>query len=910
MNRKELKQQGKEKYLNYKKKKKAFKDSLASMSREEKKQAKKEFKLNRKREKKAFKESLKTMDKEEKKVAKKRYKYFKKYKRRKIKYSVLGFFAILLIILGIKVKPIISDVSELFAVDINTDSHEAIQMREEGEKLAKEITDEGIILIKNNENLLPLKDKKLNVFGAGAYDMRLAGGGSGAADVSRAINIFDAFTQSGIVYNDELFNMYSELGFSTEIESQSGLLGVITGLIFGGNEDEPEISYLTNEVINNAKDFSSNALIVLTSDSVEATDANDEQLTVKGNKLKLIEKVSNNFENVIIVVNAGNTLELGFIEEHPSIKSVLYIGTPGATGPLSLAEIIAGKVNPSGHLSDTLVYDNSTAPGTENFGDFEYENFKMSKLEYEEGIYIGYRYYETRYKDNDEKYDENVLYPFGHGLSYTDFKWSLENHSVDDENVTLDVVVENIGDVPGKDVVQVYYEPPYYEGGIEKSAISLVEFEKTKLLKPGESQMINISFKLRDMASWDMIVEEAYVLDPGTYKINVSENVHKTVDSFSFDLDNKITYHKSLTGYAYKNQFEYASGDLTYLSRNNWEGTYPTSEDINLKASKKLIESYNKTPMKVEGEMTTLNANNNIQLKDLKGLSYDDPKWDLFMNQFKKEELIKFFTRGGWKTVGIDRLGIPSTKIFDGPAGLNYFFGNMTAAAYPSELTLASTWNDKLIYKMGVSMGKEANAYDVQGIYAPAMNIHRTAYGGRNFEYFSEDPILSGKMGTAIIEGIQSQDVLVTMKHFILNEQEVNARSGLFLFANEQSIRELYLKPFEYAETNTDVTGVMSSFIHVGHKWSGGNEELLQNVLRGEWGFKGFVTTDAFFGFMDPYKALKNGNDLLLTNITATQTENELLEIYESDPVGVSKSLKDRVHTVLYNILNKTKAVK
>lgn len=910
MKKKELRAVAKARYITYLERKKVRRAELKSMSFEERVSAKKADKAVVKEEKSARKSEIKNLKGKEKKSAKKVDKFFKKYKRRPLRFTLSGMFAVLVLLIVIKAIPIVSDLKELFSVEIDTENADAVAARAAGELLAKEITDEGIILLKNEGDFLPLKDHTINVFGTGAVNMRLSGSGSGAADVSRAINLFDALETVGIQYNQSLLDIYRDLGYTLETKSQTGLKG-IAAFFVKGREEEPAIDYLTEEVITQAQTFSNNALIVLTSDSVEASDADDEQLTVKGNKLELIKKVTENFDNVIIVVNTGNTLELGFIKDMPTIKAVLSIGTPGATGPMTLAQTIAGQINPSGKLPDTLVYDNASAPGTENFGDFVYSNLdNMGILEYEEGIYVGYRYYETRFDNDEVGYQEQVLYPFGFGLSYTDFTWEVTGHEFDQDVIKVEVIVTNTGTMAGKDVVEVYYEPPYYEGGIEKSAIVLADFKKTQLLQPGESETVVIEYPTRQMASWDMIKEEAYVLEKGTYTIDVSTDVHSPITSLDFVVEDTIVYNESIYGYAYENQFEYANGDIDYLSRSDWEGTWPTSEDMDLVLPDAVLNAYKAEPEKGTGSEPTTGADNHIMLKELKGLDYDDPMWESFMDQFTIDEMISLFTRGGWKTIAVERLGIPATSLLDGPAGINYFFADVTAAAYPSALTLASTWNDALIYRMGESMGTEANAYGVECIYAPAMNIHRTPYGGRNFEYYSEDPILSGKMGTAIIEGIQSKNVMVTMKHFILNEQEVNARTGLFLWANEQSIRELYLKPFEYATTETKVTGVMSSFIHIGYKWSGGNPELLQNVLRGEWGFDGFVTSDAFFGFMDPNLSLRNGNDLLLTNLTPTKTEKEIHDLYKDDPVGVAQGLRDRIHTLIYNILNHTLAVK
>lgn len=909
MNRKAMKQIAKERYYQDVSKKKERKKQLESLSDDQKKIEKQKDRKEKKSLKKEMKQSLKEMSKKDRKTQKKINKYYKKIKRRPIRYSKWGILSLVLVLGIVKIVPIVKDVQELMNVQIDTDNPQAVEARQAGELLAKEITDEGIILLKNTDGFLPLDEKRLNIFGAGAFEMRLSGGGSGAADISRAVNFFDSLTATGVAYNQDLMDLYEEMGYSMDITSKSGVMGILS-MLGSDSDSEPAVDYLTEEVISQAKAFSENALIVLTSDSVEASDADDQQLTVKGNKLQLIEKISNEFENVIIIINAGNTLELGFVEDYPSIKAVLSIGTPGATGPMSLAQTLVGDLNPSGKLPDTLVYDNASAPGTENFGDYEYNNIdKMALLEYEEGIYVGYRYFETRYKDDEEAYQNAVLYPFGYGLSYTDFNWQVLDYNFDREKISLEVEVTNTGDVAGKDVVQVYFKAPYYKGGIEKSSIALADFQKTELLEPGQSQIISIEYPTRQMASWDTYGEEAYVLEKGSYQINVSTDVHHAVASIPFDLEETIVYKESIYNYAYENQFEYAEGDLTYLSRSDWEGTYPSADDIDLTASKDLVDAYYSKPEKTSGSEAVMGVDNGIVLADLKGLSYDDPMWSDYLDQFTIEEMVKIYTHGGWKTLGIERLGLPATTLLDGPAGINFFFAKVTSAAYPSALTLSSTWNDALIYRMGESMGTEANAYGVEGIYAPAMNIHRTAYGGRNFEYYSEDPLLSGKMGTAMIKGIQSKDVMVTMKHFILNEQEVNARSGLFLWANEQSIRELYLKPFEYATNETKVTGAMSSFIHIGSKWCGGNPDLLENVLRGEWAFDGFVTTDAYFGFMDPNLAIRSGNDLLLTTLTPTSIEKEVMALYLDDPVAISLGLRDRMHTLTYNILNKSKAL-
>ncbi len=913
MDKKAIKQQAKEKFVADKEAAKARKLEYNSMTDEQKASAKIEESKVKKETKKARKAEIKALEGDDKKAAKKHDKYYKKLKNRPRRYTAWGIAGVFVLFIGVKAAPIISDITELFDVNLNQGTEEAIAVREAGEALAQNITDEGIVLLKNTDDLLPLVDGNVNVFGTQSQQMRLSGGGSGAADVSRAVNFFDALNNVGIQYNQELYDVTkaaAEEEGKKDKESGGGVTAVLASMFMPSVNDEAPIDYLTDDVISNAKEFSETAIIVLTSDSVEASDATPEQLHVKGNKLELIEKVSGNFENVIIIVNAGNSLELGFVNEYPSIKAVLACGTPGATGPTSLAKVIAGEVNPSGRLTDTLVYDNTSAPAAQNFGDYKYDNVeKMATLEYEEGIYVGYRYYETRYAGDEAGYNENVLYPFGYGLSYTDFEWEVVNPSLNEDTISVTVNVTNTGSVAGKDVVEVYYQPPYTEGGIEKSATSLVDFAKTSLLEPGQSESIVIDFPVRHMVSWDM-ENGNYVLEAGKYGISVNKNVHEPVETFKYDVPETRVYNESLTGYTYENQFDYANGGLNYLSRSDWEGTYPTADDVNTHASDETLAAYDayRNPEKMEGEEPTTGADNDIMFADLKGLEYNDPKWESFLDQFTIDELNRLYTHGGWKTVAIERLGIPGSVLLDGPAGINFFFGDVEAAAYPAALLLAQTWNEDLVYEMGVSMGEEANVYGVHGIYAPAMNLHRTAYGGRNFEYYSEDPVISGKMGTAIIKGIQSKDVAVTMKHFIMYDQEINARAGLFLWSNEQAIRELYLKPFELAEEETDVTGVMSSFIHLGTVWNGANPNLLNNVLRGELGFEGFVSSDAVFWFMDPALAVRNGENLHLAALPTGQSKIVEAE-YKEDPVGIATGLRESAHTLLYILLNETKLV-
>lgn len=885
------------------------KKEIAAMPEAERKEAIEHDKATQQEQKQQRKTQLKALSGKERKAMKKEAKRYKKIKNRPRRIAGWSIVAAVVILLVTQFGPTVSNIVVAMSgkhITAVTDSPEAIAARAHGEKVAEEIANEGIVLLKNEEEHLPLKDKKVNVFGIDSMALRYGGGGSGAGDTSRAINLFDGLTNAGISYNPELYELYQKVGKEAGLntEGSTGIIQVVKGMLGSNSGDEPNVDYLTDDVIAEAKAYSENALIVIASESVEASDATAQQLQLTGNKRALIDKVTQSFDNVTIVINAGNALELGFVEEYESIKSVLWIGTPGPYGANALGNIMAGNINPSGRITDTYVYDNTTAPASENFGDYDYNNLKYSFLNYQEGIYVGYRFYETYYAGDEAGYQKTVLYPFGHGLSYTDFEWTVVEQKLSEEKIELQVEVENIGKVAGKDVVQVYYSAPYIPGGIEKSAIELGTYAKTSMLEPGQSEVLTLSFDTRDMASYDMKVEEAYVLDPGKYTIKVARNVHDIVASYDLDLPDKIVFEKDKdTGTAYENRFELADGGLTYLSRNDWEKTYPSDENISHEAPQYVLDAFSEEIKDSNLEMPKFGVDNGLMLEDLKGLAFDDPKWDAFLDQFTLEEMFEYVANGAYHTIAIERLGVPKTLLMDGPAGFSYFFKPVTAASYPSEIVIASTWNKDLAYRMGEAVGKEARAYGIQGWYAPGMNIHRTAQGGRNFEYFSEDPLISGEMAAAMINGAEDQGIIAFMKHFALNDQETNARSGNLIWANEQAIREIYLKPFEIAVKESSPLGAMSSFSIIGTKWAGANSVLLNDVLRKEWGFDGFVSSDAVFGFMKAPDAVVAGNDLMLDIMSPTTNEKRLEKAYEKYPSGIANGVRTSVHHVLYTIL-------
>lgn len=909
--RKEIKQAAVAAAKAEKERARARREELAQLPKAERKAAqsadRKAAKAMRAEAKKATNEARRGMTRKERRADKRAARITSKVRNRPRRAVGWGVFAAVVAVVGVIAVPYIRDVRALLATRVDTSTEAGVAARAQGVKVAEAISDEGIVLLKNEDDLLPLspdsEGKKLNVFSFASFNLRYGGGGSGGADQTSAVSLYDALESQGIAYNQDLKSAMEDAGAKTQTENQNGLFAVVSMFMGSGSQSEPAPDYLSDEVMDSATNYASTALVVIGNDGVEAMDFEPEQLRLGANELALLDRVTQSFDDVIVVINSGNQMELGFLDDYPQIKSALWIGTPGPLGAVSLAKILTGEVTPSGHLSDTYLYDVTAAPAAQNFQAVPYDNAKRSFIDYEEGIYVGYRFFETYYFDDEAGYRQAVQFPFGFGLSYTDFDWQTSAPVLDGDQVNVTVKVTNTGAATGKDVVQVYYNPPYQEGGIEKSALVLGGYAKTNSLAPGESETVTISFPLRQMASWD-ISNGNYLLDAGTYNIRISTDVHTPVQTYPIEVKEAITYDlDEVTGTALENRFDEAEGDLVYLSRADWKGTYPGTSPASTTASAELLEQMTPEKTPLSGEAPITGVDNGIKLADLAGLDYDDPTWDKFLDQFTVNEQIDLFARGGWKTVPIERLGIPGSVLLDGPAGINFFFGEVTAASYPTAVVIASTWNDALAFDLGEVIGEEANAYGVQGWYAPAMNLHRTAQGGRNFEYYSEDPLLSGKMGAAIVAGAESRDVITFMKHFVLNDQESAARSGVNVFTNEQALRELYLRPFEITVKEGGASGAMSSFIHIGPTWSGGNPALLQEVLRSEWGFEGIVSTDAVLGsFMDPELAVKNGNELMLTAIP-TPTVKQMHQAYKKDPVGIGQGLRDRTHEISYRLL-------
>ena len=761
------------------------------------------------------------------------------------------------------------------------------QAAEQSRAMAQELVQEGAVLLKDQNNALPLAEgTAVNLFGYGSVDPIYGGSGSGASDTSSNIDLVTGLTNAGFTVNQELVDFYKKSGVSRA--AQKGFEG--------SNFTPAEVpaAQYTDTLLQNAKAFSDVAIVTFSRVGGEGGDLPQDmyaagysktddgrhylELTQDEEDLLVLIKAQG-FGKVIVLINSSNAMELGFLEDD-SIDAALWIGSLGSTGFNAVGEILSGKVNPSGRLSDTYAYDLTTAPAYWNAGDFTYSNLKHHYVEYAEGIYVGYCFYETRYVDNttgvcdEAAYAKAVQYPFGYGLSYTTFEQSIADYKTTDSAIEMTVEVKNTGAVAGKDVVQVYYTAPYTIGGIEKSHVVLAGFAKTSLLQPGASEKVTITFAPEDMASYDETGAKAYVLEAGTYQIKLMNNAHDVIDQREYEVPATITYSgdnaRSTDLAAATNEFEdVAQGQIKqYVSRADWEGTLPTTRTDGKTASAETIAAKENTPVyeNNDSDQPITIADHGLTLEDMTGLDYDDPKWNDLLEQLSVDDMTNMISNGGWSTPEVASVGKPATNDLDGPAGINSLVSSLKGVSFPSEVIVGSSWNTDLAQRFGTAFGAEAAANHVVGLYAPGMNIHRTPFSGRNFEYYSEDGLLSGKMGAAMVQGVDSQGVYTYIKHFALNDQESN-RLSISVWANEQSIREIYLKPFELSVKEGGTTAVMSSYSRLGNTWAGASKALLTDVLRNEWGFHGMVVTDSAMGntsWMDINLALRAGGDMML----------------------------------------------
>ncbi len=813
--------------------------------------------------------------------------------KKKTLLSVISFILTLAIISS-------SGIS-VFAASLISDN-----TREKAVEIAEQIESEGIVLLKNEDNALPLKTRKVNVFGAASCSIAFAGAaGSGAVRSSDAVGFYDALENSEIEYNQSLYNIYAN---HTGTKFDLGIIGyVITVLkqFFGGGQSEMPISKISDSVMAQAKEYSQTAIIVIGRVGTEMKDLSIEKLNLTNDETEMIEKVCAEFPEVIVVFNISNITDMSWLEDYDSIKAAMIMWLPGEVATNSVGKVLTGEVNPSGKLVDTVSYDIEDHPASENFGNYMYKGIigiPKYFVNYNEGIYVGYRYFETFAP-------EKVQYPFGFGLSYTSFDWEVESFEADENEIAVEVKVTNSGSVAGKEVVQVYFSAPYYEGGIEKSAIELAAYGKTKELAPGNSETLTITFATEDMASYDSVTEEAWVLDKGEYKIHVAHDVRTFEESFTYTVDKTVVYKTdSNSGNEVKNLFGFSEGDLTYLSRADEEGTYPTPP-TNYMATADVKNSDQRPEPQTEGEIpkTGVKYDKTITLQDV---AKDESLWDAFLDQLTVDEMITLITDCGYETEAIERLGIPATSDNDGPSCIKGEGGLLysdSGLAYPVATALACTWNDKLAEEFGEIIGEEAQQLGTHVWYAPGCNIHRSPQGGRNNEYYSEDPLISGKMSAAVTRGAQSKGLVVTVKHFAANEQETNRQSnGLYTWLNEQSLREIYLEPFEISVKEGGAKGIMSAYNRIGAQWCGGSKALITDLLRNEWGFDGFVITDASIdltgnGYLDPVLAVYARNSGILTMlyvVSAPQTILALKLAYKKDPIGMGNAMRLCVYDI------------
>ena len=836
-------------------------------------------------------------------------------------------------------------------------------------ELVNEITSDGVVLAKDEDGILPVASgSKLNVFGWASTNPCYGGTGSGALNTAYPVtDLLTGLHNAGIETNEELSKFY------TDYKADRPSVGMVAQ---DWTLPEPNVSLYTDEMMENAKAFSDTAMVVITRVGGEGADLptdmasvvdgswirrvaqaygsergtayyngtyddslnegndwdkGDHFLQLSNREEDLLDLVTANFDNVILVYNGANAFQMDFLKDYPQIKGVLLCPGTGQSGFEGFGKVVSGEVNPSGRTVDTYVSNLKNAPWWNNFGDFKYTNTEElnsdssffdpegttpSFVNYVEGIYVGYKFYETAADEGLINYDDEVVFPFGYGLSYTSFTKEMSGITNDGTSLNFTVTVTNTGSVAGKDVVEIYSDPPYTNGGIEKSSANLLDFAKTSELAPGESQTIEFSIPVEDLASYDYQTNGCYVLEAGDYVISANDDSHNVADSQTYTVASDIVYNESnkrgSDAVAATNEFDFAEGEITYLSRADGFANYaeataaPATYEMTdeQKAAFDNAHTYTEAGYQNDDDANaadiTTGAKNGLKLVDLRGVDYNDAKWDQLLDQMTIDEMQQTIGFGGYQTAAVSSIEKVRTNDCDGPASINNNFTGVGSVGFPAATLIGMTWDKDLAYAFGDSIGEMANEMDTSGWYGPAMNIHRTAFAGRNFEYYSEDGVLSGRMASNAILGAQEHGVYAYMKHFALNDQEGNRTSMAATWSNEQAIREIYLKPFELSVKDADCHAVMSSFNYIGTRWAGGCKELLKNVLRGEWGFVGFVETDYFgvYGYMTADQGVRNGCDLMLC--TTGNDFNTVTVLTNSS----KQALREASKNILYTVVN------
>lgn len=864
--------------------------------------------------------------------------------------SVALVLALLITATWICMGPQYSNLSTVFS-GTTAISEEHLQ---ESQVTAESIAEEGITLLKNKNKALPLASgTKLNVFGWTSTNPMYGGNGSGSSDSSSAVTLLEGLHEAGFELNDTLEQFYTN--YRTDRPGIS---------FFGIDYTVPEPSmeeYEQAGIFDNAKAFSDTAMIVIGRSSGEGADLAmnlsdenqwtlDEQgkpitfssqeddidssrtyLELTHREEQMIQEVASDFNKVIVVINSSQPMELGWLDEYDSIQAAIWCPSPGAYGFRALGKILDGEVNPSGHLVDTFVYDLKATPYFNNFGSFPYTDYadvtggeenKAEYVNYVEGIYVGYKFYETAAAEGLIDYDSVVQFPFGYGLSYTTFDASIGNVDDDGTNLSLTIDVTNTGDTAGKFVAEIYYNPPYNNGGIEKAAANLVEYAKTELIQPGESTQVSVNFTYEDMASYDdnkiKSTNGAYVLEAGDYAVNLCSDSHTVLDTYTTHVDNDIIYDDEHNGkrstdqIAATNQFDYASENVTFLSRADHFVNYdeataaPTATTMTdtMKANYASRTTYDASKYDDSSvTMPTTGANNGLKIQDLAGAAYDDSRWDSLLDQLTVEELKSIAGDGTFHVVATSSINLPYIYETDGPTSVNSFFTGKTGTAFPAPILTAATWSKDLATAFGQAIANELKDYGFTGWYGPGMNIHRTAFSGRNFEYYSEDGFLSGSVASHVVKAARETGIIAYMKHFVLNDSETDRAKGICTFCSEQAMREIYFKPFEMAIKEGSANGIMNSKNCIGTKWVGANPELQQTVVRGEWGFQGVIGTDSLDTaseyYEDPNAAIRCGTDKMMPMAYDSQTYWS-----DTDSAGTVTALRNAAHNILFALVN------
>lgn len=866
-------------------------------------------------------------------------------------------------------RPIYSDeVTSVYPTQKATNKAEAFANAQE---VNLKLAEEGFVLLKNENAALPMnKGARISVFSKNSVNLSYGGSGSGGFDTSNNKNLYESLNDAGFVTNPTLKRFYES--------SQSGSVRTANSsdLDNGDNQkiataETPQSKY-TDAVKNSYADYSDAALVVITriggegfdlpryqGDSEGAVSVDSHYLELDQNEIDLLTAVTDGtFKRVVVVFNTPSSFEGTFLKDSAyaafadKIDAAVWIGFTGSNGITALGEILNGDVNPSGRLVDTWAADFTKNPSFVNFGTGclpdttdKYDGGMYYSVDYEEGIYVGYRYYETRGEtDGEDWYNANVVYPFGYGLSYTTFNWTVGDASASEielgTTITVPVTVKNTGSVAGKDVVQLYASAPYTLGGIEKAHKVLVGFAKTKLLQPGESETVTVSFDPYSASSYDYRDANSngfsgYELEAGEYTLYVSRNAHESEKAIALNLAADVqigtdptTDSEVVNRYTDSEDFLDSDWQLdTMLSRADWEGTWPTPQTAQQHAGTDRLyeeirseEHNNPTDFDSEeypwfGEEPTLTLRDLLPSAEAEGyepvVSYDDERWEELMMGCDEEEMIALINNGAYHTLAMESVGLPATIHGDGPSGFTCFMSKEQVngtCQYVSEPVMASTWNINLMNELGEAIGEEGTIGDkttgqpYSSIYAPGVNIHRSPFGGRCSEYFSEDPFISGMMGAAEVQGIQSRGVLPTVKHFVANEQETHRSIGGDLsWLSEQALREIYLKPFEYTVKLGETRGIMTSFNRIGTRWTGGDYRLLTEILRNEWGFNGLVICDfnTIPQYMIPRMMFYAGGSLdLATQQSAMWTDCDSSDA--GDAIVLMRAVKD----VMYALVN------